>query len=296
MVRWEAMYMLGFIMALVLAAGHPQLLVTPMDVETCDDCYLVDTRSPEGYAAGHIPGAIHLDAEAFSETRDGISGLLKPLEQVKALLGEAGIHPDKRIVLYSSMANVNAFRTATRLFWILDYLGYPRVAVLDGGFERWVKEGKPVQTDPVTPAPVTLPELTIREDRLATEEEVARALETKEAAILDIRPPEDYTGAKRKDDPRAGHIPGAKNLPAGSCIASGDARLQSVEVINQLLTEKGVDPEKPVVTYCNTGRQASVGYFMLRVMGRDDVSLYDGSMAEWGMRKNRPVIQGDDEK
>lgn len=288
--------MIVFIMAMVFSAGNPQLLVAPGDIETCDDCYLVDTRPAKDYAAGHIPGAVNVDSETFSETRDGVSGLLKPLDQVKALLSETGLHPDKRIVLYASMASVNEFRTATRLFWILDYLGFPRVAILDGGYERWVKEGKPVQTDPVKPTPVTLPELKIREDKLATEEEVARVLATKAAAVLDIRPSDDYTGAARKDDPRAGHIPGAKNVPAGSCLAPGNQRLQSVEAINELLKEKGVDPNAPIVTYCNTGRQASVGYFMLRVMGRDDVSLYDGSMAEWSKRENRPVVKGGDDK
>jgi thiosulfate/3-mercaptopyruvate sulfurtransferase len=287
--------MLPLLIAFCVGAGEAALLMSPEELAKAPDAYVVDVRPAEAYAKGHIPGAVRVDVNAFSETRDGVRGLLRPLDELKPLLEQAGLHPDKHIVIYSSMEDSDGVRAATRLFWILDYLGYPRVSVLDGGFELWQAENRKVETAAVEPRPVTLPELKPREERRATADEVAVAAKDLGTALVDSRSPEEYKGEKKSDSvSRPGHVPGAENLPASELVEKG--RFKSADAIEGLMKEKGLDPGEPAITYCNTGRQASVGYFMLRLMGKDDVAMYDGSMSDWTSDPDRPVETGSEKK
>ncbi|MDX9974534.1 MAG: sulfurtransferase [FCB group bacterium] len=269
------------------------LLLQPMDLANLEDAYVVDVRSAAAYAEGHIPGAVNVDVASFSEKRGGATGLLKPLDALRPLVEQAGLSPDRHVVVYATSAkSTEDFRDATRLFWILEYLGFPRVSVLDGGFARWQAEGRAIETRPVTPTPTSLPDLKPREELRANAEEVAEAVKSDEVAVLDVRSPEEFAGEKKNDVvAKAGHVPGAQNLPSSEML---DAVKNAVKPENadKELSELGVKPDKPVITYCNTGRQASVGYFTLRLLGRDNVALYDGSMSDWTVDPDRPVEQG----
>lgn len=272
------------------------LLLQPVDLANLENAYVVDVRSAAAYAEGHIPGAVNVDVPSLSEKRDGATGVLKPLVALRPLLEQAGLSPDRHVVIYAtSSKSVDDFRDATRLFWILEYLGFPKVSVLDGGFERWKADNRAVEIEPVKPQLTTLPELKPREELRANAEEVAEALRSEDTAVLDVRSPEEFAGEKKNDAvAKAGHVPGAENLPSSTML---DAVKNAVEPenVSKELSELGVKPDEKVITYCNTGRQASVGYFTLRLLGKDNVALYDGSMSDWTLDPNRPVEQGTSE-
>ncbi|MCC6154774.1 MAG: sulfurtransferase [Candidatus Hydrogenedentes bacterium] len=280
-------------LAIAFAAAAPgsasALLVATKNVESLKDSLLLDVRPADAYAAAHIPGALNLDVSSLSETRDNISGLLKPIDQVRTSLGNAGVDPSKRIVVYSAMDKASDISAAARMFWILEYIGYEKVAVLDGGFTKWLAEKRSTEQGASTAKPVAVLELKVREDRLATMENVGLAIKDKKATLVDARGPDYFSGEKKADVvKKAGHLPGAVNLPVETCV-SETSDLKSWDELQQIAASSNVHKVEPVITYCNTGRSASAAYLVLRLLGYENVSMYDGSMAEWTDDDSRPV-------
>lgn len=281
--------MLLALSAAFLAAAGADLIVPTARLDALANALVVDARPADAYAAGHIPGAVHLDVAALSETRDGVAGMLKPIDAVRPMFGAAGIDPAKHVVVYSAMDKPGDLATAARLFWILDYVGYPKVSVLDGGFAKWTAEGRTTETGAPLPKAVVLPEMTVRASRLATAATVSQIVEKRNAVLVDARAPDYYTGAKKTDVVKgAGHIPGAVNLFVDTCVG-GDGAVKLPEELRAIAASSGVDASSPVVTYCNTGRSASTAYLLLRLLGHENVAVYDGSMAEWTAAGARPV-------
>ena len=281
------------ICAFGLVAAHAGLLVSTSELASLKGALAVDARTSKEFAAGHIPGALNVDCTALSETREGVAGLLKPLDAVRAGLGAAGVDPAKHIVVYCAMDKPGDLATAARLFWILDYIGYENLSVLDGGLAKWTAEGRATETGAPTALPVTLPEMKVKTDRIATAQNVDLIVTQHNATIVDARGPEYYRGEKKADVVKqAGHIPGAVNLSVDGCVAA-DGRVKSIEELMSIATTSGVDKHSPVVTYCNTGRSASTAYLLLRLLGYENVSMYDGSMAEWTASGARAVETAD---
>lgn len=276
------------------------LLISTGDLASLDDAIIVDTRPIDEYHAGHIPGAVHLDPSVLTEEKMGVTGLLKPLDQVVQILFDAGLSPDKYIVLYSGMADDEDFKNATRIFWVLDYLGYDRMPVLDGGFAKWKSENRPVSTEPVTPVPADRAAFKIqpRVNLSVTRDQVGAAVQDKKTLLVDLRSTAQFTGeGKASYVARAGHIPGASCSPATAMLRPENGYFV-VKPREELVTILGVAelrPDQPIITYCNTGRSASVGYFILRLLGWEAVSLYDGSMSEWSTFANLPLETGTSE-
>lgn len=268
---------LCFVLLILTALQGDSLLLQPEQLGDLPDAMLVDARSREAFEAGHIPGAAHLDVTTLSETRDDVRGLLKPVEEVRALVAEAGLDPNTHMVVYAAS---DMLKDATRLFWILEYLGYPKVSVLDGGYDAWHDLGAPLATGAsvVDPVPVSSLPAQERPELLASKLEVAN----RECALVDLRSADEYAGASKKDFvEKPGHIPGADSVPADALVDGTTPRFRATGVIANILKEHGADEARRVVTYCNTGRDATIGYFAYRLAGHDDVAVYDGSMAEW---------------
>jgi thiosulfate/3-mercaptopyruvate sulfurtransferase len=153
---------------------------------------------------------------------------------------------------------------------------------LDGGFAKWSDEEREIAAGKSTVAPVEIPALIPRDERLATADDVQDAIERGTAKIADLRSPDYYRGESKADSVKvAGHIPAACNLPANDFLSADDQTVKSWEELQALMNAGGVTDESRTITYCNTGRAGSVGYFLLRRLGNDNVSLYDGSMSEW---------------
>lgn len=294
------MLMLANFLLLPLLSAHakdtppaPQLLVSTEHVANSSDLLLLDARDGDAYLAGHLPGAVTLDVDTLSEERDGIPNLLKPEADLRLILARAGVDPARNIVIYSGMTpDAPDFKRATRLFWILDYLSYPRIAIMDGGLAKWKAEGRPLTTElPVVPL-LDAARLAIkpRPERLATLHEVAVHAAKADADLIDCRAPAEYAGLSKKDFvARAGHIPGARNLPVEDLFPPDAPTLHTKETLTNVVKDAAPDPDRRIVTYCNSGRDATVGYFALRLLGYKDLAVYDGSMAEWAAQQQVPV-------
>ncbi len=274
---------LGFLCSIAWAAPDGMLVTTEWLAARVNDpsVVILHVGSEQDYNAGHIPGARLLTLSNISVTGDrGLRLELPPVETLRDALRKVGISDSSRVVIYPAGESV---QSATRVWFTLDYLGIAgRASLLDGGLRAWRSEGRALSTEPAHFEPV--PELTVhpRRELVVDAEFVLRHGRDGSFDLVDARTPEFYTGASPGMMPRAGHIPGARNVPFTSLIDSrGKLKPQS-----DLAALMG--PPKPTVAYCHIGQQATLVYFVSRYLGRD-IQLYDGSFQDWSTRPGLPV-------
>jgi thiosulfate/3-mercaptopyruvate sulfurtransferase len=247
---------------------------------------LLQVGDRKEYDAAHIPGAQFIQTSDISTPRgQGLILELPPLEQLKATFEKLGISNNSRIIVYFSKDWVTP---TSRVYFTLDYLGLGDLtSILDGGLPAWVAEKRPVATEIIAPKPG---KFTPRPNpKLVVDAAWVKANLSKSAvAILDARDAKFYTGAEIGMMPRAGHIPGAKNIPFGSLVYEQNNKFKSPEALRELFTNAGVKQNDSVATYCHIGQQASLLYFVARYLGYD-THLYDGSFQEWSNRSDLPV-------
>lgn len=240
------------------------------------------------YAAGHIPGAVFFDQDVIADKSSGLPHTLPSPQQFAEAMGKFGIRETDTIVVYDGLG----FFSAPRVWWMLRTMGAARVYVLDGGFDGWKAEGRPVETDLPEPAPVTFTPR-FRKERVTTLAEMVEIVETGSHQIADARPAGRFTGAdaEPRAGMRSGHMPGARSLPAVTLSESG--RFKDLATLRKLVEDAGIDLEKPVVTSCGSGVTAAVIALALESLGVTDYSLYDGSWSEWGSLTETPVATGE---
>lgn len=263
---------------------------------------------PEGYRSGHIAGAVFAGMIADLSDRDHpVQDMLAPAEQFASAMGRLGIGNDTLVIAYDNMGLPLG---SARLWWALSHYGHDRVRVLDGGLKDWVAEGRPISTDPVMPSPVHFTARS-RPGWLATKPEVAAALGQPDTVLVDCLNAELYHGGGDRHlwGQRGGHIPGAVNVPylanIDPSLATASAaerekllasersfRFSRPEVLAELYRAAGVEPEKKVITYCGRGYAGACGMLALKVLGYENVRLYDGSWAEWSADLSLPVEVG----
>jgi thiosulfate/3-mercaptopyruvate sulfurtransferase len=249
---------------------------------------IIDVRSPARYAAGHLPGAINLPLAAITQTINGVPGMLAPTTTVEQALGERGVTRESWVVIYDDFGGV----PATRLFWVLDYLGHPRVSILQGGLRLWEQEGRPLTREVPQPQPSryqAAPDAT----KLADRTWVQAHLQDSGTVLLDARSPKEFTGeVAGRQIGRPGRIPGAVNVNWVRNLTPPPPRFKAAADLRHLYQGVGVTPEKEIVVYCRTGMRASHDYFVLRLLGYPRVRVYDGSFVEWSADATLPVEQG----
>jgi len=267
------------------------------------DLVILDIRSPDAYNAGHIPGAINVP-EAEWYTYDPAPPFnaslymeMPSVDELFGLIGSAGITKDSCVVVVGSTSGILEpvplafYATAgiTRVAITLLYAGVRNVAILDGGYDKWVYEGKPVSTEPVTPTPVTY-DGKVNEEMLVSMKYVAKAIG--KSIIIDARDEVVYNGEVLEPwCTKLGHIPTAKNLPTPSLWnvktdERGDAVYITYKHIAALFLAAwriiGWNWYKEIIVYCGVGGYASTTYFILKeVLGYPNVKFYDGSAQEW---------------
>jgi len=236
-------------------------------------------RSRAEYDSAHVPGARYLPLAELVTERDGLPNELPAVAALDSVFTSVGVTDDAPVVLYGEPL------AAARAFFTLDVLGHgDHAAVLDGGLAAWRAAGHAV-TDAV-PADTTAAAdaFTPRyaAERLVDADWVAAHAERPGYALIDARPPEEFSGERPGDGVvRPGHIPGARNLFwKRALVADSLPRLEDVDSLRALLSAAGVEPGDTVVTYCRTGVQASHAYFVARYLGFP-VRMYDGSYLDW---------------
>ena len=256
-------------------------------------------RERAHFEQGHIPGARFVGWGEITATRDGVPNELAPVADLQKVFERLGIGNDARIVVYGD----NSGLAAARAYFTLDYLGHgARVALLDGGLEKWKAERRTTSTDKVEPktarfTPQVRASAVTNLDVVRDFSWTATNVTSPSAVLIDARPVEEYTGAKPGDGvPRGGHIPGAVNVFWMQNVQSRENPvLRSVAELRKLYEDAGALPGRTLVTYCRTGGQASHSYFTLKYLGYD-VVMYDGSFFEWSNTEGTPVVAGQDRK
>jgi thiosulfate/3-mercaptopyruvate sulfurtransferase len=245
---------------------------------------------PEVYAASHIPGAVNLNWHV--DLVDTINRDIAPRDKLQAKLREAGVEPDTTIVIYGDHNNWFAAWGA----WILDVYGLGANAkLLDGGRKLWEARKLPVTAE-VPAARSSSITLKDRNEKLRARlvDVLAFARGDVAGKLVDIRSPDEYSGkifapeGVKELSIRAGHVPGAVNVPWGT-IVNEDGTFKPVDEIRAIYAAKGVDGSKPVITYCRIGERSSHSWFALKRILGYDVRNYDGSWTEYGNAVGVPV-------
>ena len=266
--------------------GSPGLV--PVDVR--HDLAQQDTWGEAQYRAAHIPGSVfaHLDRDlsAAKTGRNGRHPLPSP-EAAAAVFGRLGIDAQKQVVVYDQGGGM----FASRLWWMLRWLGHERVAVLDGGFEAWVRDGRPVEAAvPAVRATTFVP----RPAPIAVDAAVLLArLSDPSMLVRDARAPERFRGEVEPLDPVAGHIPGAVNWPFGRNLGP-DGRFKPADALRaEFAAVLGSLPPPAVVHQCGSGVTACHNALAMEIAGLPGARLYPGSWSEWCADPSRPVARGD---
>jgi thiosulfate/3-mercaptopyruvate sulfurtransferase len=265
--------------------SHPNMIVsTDWLAGHLSDVGLVilHVGSQKDYDAGHIPGARLVTLADVSVT--GETGLRLQMPSAAALqeaLDRLGIADNARVVVYAGNESV---QSATRVWFTLDYVGLgDRTSLLDGGLALWRTEGRPLATEAPRVAPSAF--VPHPEPELIVDAQWVRAhLDDSAVQLLDARLAEFYSGANGGGMPRAGHIPGARNVPFPS-VFEADGKLKTMDELRQLM-----EPSAPklTVSYCHIGLQATVLYFVARYLGLE-ARLYDGSFQDWSRTPELPL-------
>jgi thiosulfate/3-mercaptopyruvate sulfurtransferase len=250
----------------------------------------IDGGGAAAYAQGHIPGAVHSDYDkaGWRVTRDNVPFMLPTVAQLEKLIGELGIDEDKHVVIVPAGVHYTDFGSAARVYWTLKIAGLKRISILDGGYAAWKADPvNPVETRPNPPSP-TIVTVTLDKALLAEVADVERVLQSRSATLLDARPASFFAGKEKAPAAEAyGHIPGALNIDSAGFYDAARNRLKPKAALEELAA---AIPAGPVVSYCNTGHWAATDWFVLHeLLGRRNVSLYDGSMVEWTANTSRPI-------
>jgi len=246
--------------------------------------------NPGVFERGHIPGAVNV--AWHTDLVDRVRRDLVSKDDFQRLLRNAGIDRDTTVVLYGDTNNWFAAWGA----WVFDIYGVQNVKLLDGGRKKWEAENRPLSTQVAAHKPGAIelgtPNLTLRA-RLA--DVVAAAEKKADVALVDIRSADEY-GGKVIAPPgiqelaiRAGHVPGAVNVPWGEAVAA-DGTFKPIEDLRKIYAAKGIDGSKPVITYCRIGERSSHTWFALKKLLGYDVRNYDGSWTEYGNAVGVPIV------
>ena len=270
--------------------ANPQLLIAPTDLagrlgvtgQPLRPTVLIDLRPAEAFAAGHIPGAVHLDLFGISLIDTNPEPLDAFLWIIANMLMSRGVSADRTVVVYDEQSGMRA----ARAFWFLEFFDHPDARMLDGGVGAWRREGFLTTIEAVAPdrGRWTVGRV---DECLATWRDVKNTLGSSDAAILDTRSDGEYCGTTVRAK-RAGAIPGAVHIEWTLNLGE-DGTFKSASELKAIYESAGVTPDKAVISYCQGGYRAAHSYLALRLLGYPRVRNYIGSWKEWGDRGDLPV-------
>ena len=240
------------------------------------------------YDAEHIPGAVFLDIQGqISDPDTRLKFMAPSAEQFADAMGALGIGDDSRVVLYSA----GSIMWATRVWWMLRAFGFGGAAVLDGGWEKWKAEGRPVSSEPGQ-HPLAQFTAKLQPGQFVDSGYVLSRLGDAGTATVNALAPEFHLGEGPSRYGRPGRIPGSLNVPAASLLDSSNGAFVTLDEAQRLHEDAGITRDRRVVAYCGGGISATVGLFLLHQLGYPDLTLYDGSLGEWAHDADLPIETG----
>ena len=265
------------------ASGDPR-------VRLIDCRFSFDEDMRSRYLEGHVPGAVYLswaeDLSAPAPPSGHPRWMLQGGAAFARTMARFGIGDDTMVVGYDSEGGHHA----ARLWLALRRFGHDRMAVMEGGIQKWIAEGRPLESGSrsveapaiFTPRP--------REGVVASKEEVLAAVRSGDPWLLDVRRDSEFTGVEKRAA-RGGHVPGAVNILWKDAL-NDDWTLRDADELEEFYTNAGFGPETSTITYCQAGVRAAFTHLVLTALGHDQVRTYDGSWEEWGNDPALPIITG----
>lgn len=241
----------------------------------------------EEYYKAHIPGAVFFDQDEVVDPESKLPHTLPDPLLFEQYASSMGVTHTDTIVVYDGLGMF----TAPRVWWMFRVMGAKEVFVLDGGFDAWKADGRPVTDEKTKIAPSAfIPEFD--KSKVTGFSDMLRIVNDGSCQIADARSPGRFSGeeAEPRAGMRSGHMPGASNVPVFSLSDNGV--LKSSDELRDIFEKAGIDLDKPVITTCGSGVTAAVITLALAELGHEDNALYDGSWSEWGGREDTPVITG----
>jgi thiosulfate/3-mercaptopyruvate sulfurtransferase len=278
-----------------------KVLLTPAELSPmlgAPDVVVIDTRNPDAYAAGHIPGAVNIhDIFTYlaTSTPEGMAELRSKFADA---FGSAGLGGEETAVIYEGSMNTG-FGQSCRGYFLLKFLGYPKAMVLHGGFQAWVAAGMPVSTDAPDVTPKAFPIVDTGMAMMIDREAMLAAVGDDSIGKLDVRDVDEWLGTSSSPYgpdfcPRKGRIPGAKWIEWYR-LMKPTAEGQMFKSPDEVLAEchsVGITQDTPVYLYCFKGARASNSLVALKAAGIKDVRMYFGSWNEWSRDPSLPVEAG----
>lgn len=274
------------------------VLISPAELQTLmatEPVVVIDTRDPEAYAAGHLPGAVNL-REIFTylatSTAEGLQALKNTFAEH---FGAVGLSGAETAVFYEDALN-NGYGQSCRGYFLLTWLGYPKIRVLDGGISAWKAVGLPISTEPAKPKAARFPADLKGADVMLTKDDVKAALGRSDVTLLDVRDVDEWTGESsspygRDFAPRKGRLPGAKWIEWYRFMKPGPhgPQFKSPLEVQAECATAGIAPDDTVYLYCFKGARASNTFLALKQAGFGDVRMYFGSWNEWSRDPSLPI-------
>jgi thiosulfate/3-mercaptopyruvate sulfurtransferase len=253
-----------------------------------DDGTYTFAGAREEWAQSHIPGSVFVDVlNDLKDAQSPLPMMLPAAEEFAATMGALGIGDGTRVVLYDRGNHA----WAARVWWMLRVFGHDAAAVLNGGFQKWVAEGRPVSNEPVSFRAATfVPRF--RRELVADKTEVLAAVGSKNTALVNALSPEEFRGAAKTRFPRAGRISGSVNVYCQTLLDPATHAYWPTEELEKRFGGAGALGRERTITYCGAGIAASSDALALAALGVPNVAVYDGSLAEWTADPELPMERG----
>jgi thiosulfate/3-mercaptopyruvate sulfurtransferase len=243
----------------------------------------------EDYLKVHIPGAVFFDVAEIADPADPLPHMYPDAKQFARDVAALGISSSDTAVAYDS----GAWVAAPRAWWMFLSFGHAKVKVLDGGLQKWLREGRPTHSGTLTPKPGRF-EARLDRNFVRNKQQLLDDMTTRAEQLVDARPRARFEGMVTEPWPgrRSGHIPGSRNVPYAELFDAATGAMRPLDDLRSAFIGAGVDLARPIVTTCGSGVSAAVLTLALYRLGVRGTALYDGSWAEWGLPEGPPVATG----
>lgn len=281
--------------ALAARLGDPDLVVLDSTTHLIPDPKITYTVKPgrEDFEKSHIPGAQFVDLQADLSDNTGRYGKLRFMlpspEAFAAAMGRLGVGDNSRVVLYSTTAP----QWAARVWWMLRHYGFDNAAVLNGGFQKWAREGRPVETGPAKARPPAKFTISANRGLMVGKEAVHAAVGDPATCTINALSREQHLGTGGNVYGRVGRIAKSVNVPAATLIDPATGAFLPAADIRARFDAVGAFDKPHAIAYCGGGIAASTDALALVMLGHPDVKLYDASMSEWSNDDSLPMERGE---